>query len=301
METGEDKIRWGTEQRLEFIEFRLFWEGGINRSDITEFFGVSVPQASKDLAQYRELVPANIEYDASGKRYLARPKFKPRFLKPDPDRYLNQLRTIADRIVAAQETWLERAPPADAMPIPHRRVEAGVLRALLDAIRRSRSVEILYQSMNVIRPEAIWRRITPHAFGHDGLRWHVRAFCHIDHGFKDFILSRTFELRNEEAPGAPASDDKVWSTYFTVILRPNPKLSEAQQEAVAVEYGMKKNSVEVSLRKAMLYYFEKRMRLDLAESSSRPQEVPIVIANKKEFYGALKEASSVSQLPKSTE
>jgi predicted DNA-binding transcriptional regulator YafY len=298
VDASADVIRWGIEQRLEFIEFRLFWEGGINRVDITEFFGVSVPQASKDLAQYRELEPANIEYDASEKRYLPTSKFKPRFLKPDPDRYLNQLRTIADRIMPAKETWLERAPQADAMPIPHRRVDAGVLRALLGAIRRSRSVEIRYQSMNVTRPEAIWRRITPHAFGHDGLRWHVRAFCHIDSGFKDFILSRTFDQRNEGTPGAHPSDDIVWSTYFTVVLKPNPKLGEGQQEAVAAEYGMKKKCVEVSLRKAMLYYFEKRMRLDIADSSVRPQEVPIVIANKKEFYAALKEAGSVSRLPK---
>jgi predicted DNA-binding transcriptional regulator YafY len=124
------------------------------------------------------------------------------------------------------------------------------------------------------------------------LRWHVRAFCHIDSGFKDFILSRTFELRDESAPAAQPSDDTVWSTYFTVVLKPNPKLSEAQREAVAVEYGMKNKCVEVSLRKAMLYYFEKRMRLDLAESSVRPQEVPIVISNKKEFYAALKEVSA---------
>ena len=27
-------LRWGVEQRLEFIEFRLFWEGSINRRDI---------------------------------------------------------------------------------------------------------------------------------------------------------------------------------------------------------------------------------------------------------------------------
>ena len=27
-------MRWGVEQRLEFIEFRLLWEGGVNRSDI---------------------------------------------------------------------------------------------------------------------------------------------------------------------------------------------------------------------------------------------------------------------------
>jgi predicted DNA-binding transcriptional regulator YafY len=59
-----------------------------------------------------------------------------------------------------------------------------------------RSVEIFYQSMNRTRPEPIWRRITPHAFGHDGLRWHVRAYCHIDSKFKDFILSRTFKVRD---------------------------------------------------------------------------------------------------------
>jgi hypothetical protein len=48
-------LRWGVERRLEFIEFRLYWEGGINRSDIREFFGVSVPQASKDLSLYQEM------------------------------------------------------------------------------------------------------------------------------------------------------------------------------------------------------------------------------------------------------
>ena len=53
-------LRWGVEQRLEFIEFRLFWEGGVNRSDITRYFGVSVPQASKDLSQYQAIAPDNI-------------------------------------------------------------------------------------------------------------------------------------------------------------------------------------------------------------------------------------------------
>jgi len=27
-------LKWGVERRLEFIEFRLFWEGGVNRADI---------------------------------------------------------------------------------------------------------------------------------------------------------------------------------------------------------------------------------------------------------------------------
>ena len=34
--------RRDTIQRLEFIEFRLFWEGHMNRIDLMDQFGVSV-------------------------------------------------------------------------------------------------------------------------------------------------------------------------------------------------------------------------------------------------------------------
>lgn len=39
----------GVERRLEFIDFRLFWEGGVNCSDIIDMFDMSVPYTSKDL------------------------------------------------------------------------------------------------------------------------------------------------------------------------------------------------------------------------------------------------------------
>jgi hypothetical protein len=77
-----------------------------------------------------------------------------------------------------------------------------------------------------------------------------------------------------------------------VVLKPNPKLGKSQQHAVAVEHEMTNGSVEFPLRKAMLYYFEKRMRLDPAVSSPRPQEAPLIIANRSEFDTALKEASA---------
>ena len=41
-----EPLRWGTERRLEFIDFRLYWEGRVNRADLTREFGISVPQAS---------------------------------------------------------------------------------------------------------------------------------------------------------------------------------------------------------------------------------------------------------------
>jgi predicted DNA-binding transcriptional regulator YafY len=285
-------MRWGAEKRLEFIEFRLLWEGGINRADIMERFGVSVPQASKDLSLYEEKAPGNLVYDRSQKRYFVSPDFKPVFLKPDADRYLNQLQSVAGRTVPPEESWLSDKPEFDVMPVPHRRIGVNVLRSIVAAIRRKRSLEVCYQSMNAARPDPQWRWITPHAFGNDGLRWHVRAYCHIDKKFKDFLLSRCLEAGNEGEPGAKPSDDTYWNGFFEVILSPNPSLSEKQQEVVAQDYNMTGGRVSVPVRKALLYYFQKRLRLDVAGALDGPHEAPVVITNREEFAEALAEATA---------
>jgi hypothetical protein len=284
-------MRWGVEKRLEFIEFRLFWEGGINRADIMEQFGVSVPQASKDLSLYEEKAPGNLAYDKKQKRYFSAPGFKPVFLKPEADRYLTQLRSVSNGVVSADETWLSDMPATDAMPVPHRRVEVDVLRALLRTVRKGRAIEIFYQSMSPTRPAPTWRWITPHAFGNDGLRWHVRAYCYIDRKFKDFLLSRCLEARSDAAAAASPEDDILWNDIFEVLLSPNPALSQGQQDVVAQDYAMTDGRVSVPVRKALLYYFQKRLRLDVTGAAlDLPQESPVVIANRKEFAGALAEA-----------
>ena len=56
-------LRWSVEQRLEFIEFRLFWQGQVNRSDLIETFQVSINQASGDLTKYSDLAPGNMVYN----------------------------------------------------------------------------------------------------------------------------------------------------------------------------------------------------------------------------------------------
>ena len=68
--------------------------------------------------------------------------------------------------------------------------------------------------------------MTPHAFGNDGLRWHVRAYCHIDKKFKDFLLSRCLGTRSEDDAGATPGEDIYWNEFFDVVLRPNPALQQ---------------------------------------------------------------------------
>lgn len=285
-------MRRGVEKRLEFIEFRLYWEGRINRADITEQFGVSVPQASKDLTLYEKKAPGNLVYDKSGKRYLASPDFKPVFLDLHASMYLSQLRNSVVSANGLNENWLATAPDFDCIPILYRRVGVNVLRAILATIRNERAIEIEYQSMNVQRPTPEWRWITPHALGFDGLRWHVRAFCHIDHKFKDFILSRCLHVRGEGEPASRPDADRFWSETFAVTLKPNPALSKEQQAVIAKDYEMADGKLTIPVRKALLYYFQKRMRLDAAGSLDQPHEAPVIVFNRTAFDTALAEAMS---------
>ena len=283
-------MRWGVEQRLEFIEFRLFWEGSINRADIVKHFGVSVPQASKDLTLYQERAPGNLEYDTRGKRYVAAAKFVLRFLNPDPYVYLAQLRSVVEGSVPAHDSWIAALPTADVALTPKRDIDIEALRLILDAVREGGSVEIFYQSMNKLRPDPIWRRITPHAFGYDGFRWHTRAYCHLEKKFKDFLLPRILGVRGRDKAGAAGEQDWLWNNYFDVIIGPHPDLTESQKKVVAKDYGLDHGSGVLAVRYAMLFYVLKRLGLlgDAAKQNARTQH--IVALNRKETEAALKQA-----------
>ena len=291
MGAAVEKMRWGTEQRLEFIEFRLFWEGAVNRSDITARFGVSVPQASGDLSLYRELAPDNITYDASEKRYRPTDVFVPRFLKLNAERYLAQLRAVADGVMEIDDTLFTQMPSLGVMPVPSRRVEPSILKALLAAVKERRSIQIKYQSLSDKRPKPTWREISPHAFGFDGLRWHVRAYCHLDKDFSDFIISRCLEVGKLGTAEVSEGSDSRWHTFFEVVLMPNPGLSSDQKRTIELDYGMKGGKCVVKIREALLYYFDKRLRLDVSERHDRPKETPVVVANRAEYDAMLRDVA----------
>jgi hypothetical protein len=71
------ELQTGAVHRLRFIETLLAEYGFYNRGTGARYFGVSVPQASHDLAEYMRLAPANVIYNASTKRYERAPGFEP--------------------------------------------------------------------------------------------------------------------------------------------------------------------------------------------------------------------------------
>ena len=56
-------------QRLRFIDFLLVQFGHAKRSYITDYFGISTPQATNDLKKYMQLAPDNMRYSIKQKRY----------------------------------------------------------------------------------------------------------------------------------------------------------------------------------------------------------------------------------------
>ena len=278
-------LRWGIERRLEFIDFRLFWDGRINRSDLSQQFGISTPQASADLARYQEMAPDNITYDSSLKCYLATAKYRSVFEVEDSERYLAQLRSLASGTLTDEEAWLAEIPDFRVVPTPGRSVDSQNLKTILRGIRDRYAFHIRYQSMS--KPEPHWRWITPHALGFDGFRWHVRALCHNDQTFKDFVFARICEIGEAKPQAMDLGIDEAWFDSVTVIISPHPGLSESQMQAVKLDYGMPEGVRAISISRAFLYYFLKHMGLDDDPKRKRPEDQQIVLVNRKEVLAVL--------------
>ena len=278
---GEDKpsLRWGVEQKLQFIEFRLFWEGHVNRGDLIDKFGISQNQASGDLNRYIALAPDNMVYDKSGKTYVRSPGFSPNFLKPDATQYLAQVRSVAESIVALDDAWIGNLPTFDATPAPARGIDPIVLRSIVIAIRRREAVEVRYQSMSSPDPE--WRWIAPHALAFDGFRWHARSFCEKSGEYRDFVISRVIESRQTRPAQMQRVADADWDQILQLEIGPHPELSPNQKRVIELDYGMENGRVVIPVRRALLYYALKRLGLDTEPSARKPQDQQIVLLNTK--------------------
>lgn len=114
-EVGNPRPRpWGQDRRLEFIEFRLLWDGKINRGEVAEYFNVSIQQASLDFAKYMFLAKDNMEYDRREKVYRATKLFTPLFIAPDTQTYLNELSGLTTGTISPSFSLPGRSAAAPA-------------------------------------------------------------------------------------------------------------------------------------------------------------------------------------------
>lgn len=269
--------RWSQDRRLEFLDFRLRWEGRINRSDLTDFFGISVPQASLDIARYLELAPRNASYDRSSRVYVASPEFAPLYPGNEPARFLSELLMRSTGVLPAELSFLGWVPPTATVPVPARQLNPQAVVAVLTAIRMRSRLRLVYQSMS--SPEPSERIVSPHAVAFDGFRWHARAYCHQREGFRDFVLARMLDVQLVDEPGTDGQQDAAWHETVPLVLAPNARLAKPMRRVIELDYGMKDGEILIECRQAMLFYALKH--LDLLDAEARPARAqPLVLRNR---------------------
>ena len=284
----EVPMKWGQQRRLEFIDFRLRWEGRINRSALMDFFGISTPQASLDLAKYIELAPENLQYDRTTRMYLAKSSFSRVFPTSQPDLFLDRILANA-RDEPDSLGFLGWRPPTAAVPIPGRRVSEEVLARVVKAIRDKQDIFVRYQSITSSAETGRW--LSPHALAHDGYRWHVRAYCHLRNEFRDFLVARTLSVEDVRGGSIDVDLDTAWHNIVQLRIAPHPGLTSAAREIVEDDYGMKRGEAKLDCRQALLFYLLRQLNLMPRGGASVPEAQQIILINAEDVLPLLKNKS----------
>lgn len=265
MGNTSNRDQWAARERLRFVERAVWWRGLVNRSDLREVFGISAAQASADLQAYLELNPGALAYNLTTKRYEASAGMGCMLHEP---RLSDALAIFLGSGAAA---GLESATGSCSgaagdrvarVGLPVRQASAQVERSVFRAVWGGLWLRMRYASLSG-RGAKGWRRVAPRAFAHDGYRWHLRAWCEDNGGYRDFVLSRVAEAEwPTESASADLPRDEAWESFEELELVPNPNLSEDRRAAVAADYGAKGGVVRLRVRRALLGYTLRHLGLE---------------------------------------
>lgn len=271
-------LRWGVAKRLEFIDFRLFWDGSFNRKDLVDFFGISEQQASSDISQYQARADKNLKYDRSQKTFVRSEDFEPVFIGPFSDRHLLQLMAVKNGWMSPSDTWFSETPPVEVVAsIKRRSTSPDILIRILDAIKQKAELEIQYASLT--GSPAGRRSIAPHSFLFAAGRWYVRAWSKEHNEFRDYSLNRIASAAHVGSSDVGADLDLEWHHTMELVLIPNPELDKLKQEAVAAEYDMVDYKLYVPSRLSAAFYIINEHNLDVAPGTLKPEKQQLVLQN----------------------
>lgn len=235
--------RWSAQERLAHIERIAYWRGWVRRGDLCDRFSISLPQASADLGEYMRINPPGLRYNGNDKRYDATEAFKCRLTKP----------SLAEATEVLPEALSVGTLAVARVELPVRTAKENVVREVVIAITNRAAMEIYYFSVH--SGTEGWRRISPRALGHDGFRWHTRAWCDEENTYKDFVLGRIDRVKRTDLQTSPPAD-KDWETWTTIRFRPHHRLNPAQSRAMELDFAMIRGVASLRVRKAMKIYAE---------------------------------------------
>ena len=284
MDNDGERLRWGVRRRLEFIDFRLFWDGRFNRRDMAETFGISAQQASVDIGRYVKMAPNNLAYDRAEKAYRRTEHFVPAFVGKTIERYLQQLVAIENQWMRTEDTWFDTIPPIELITLGRRPTDPTVLLRLLDAVRQRLEIDIEYASLTGTTQPS--RTIAPHALAHSAGRWYVRSWSRDHNDFRDYNLNRISVVTGSRPSSIDPTLDFEWVHEINLVILPNPDLPKERQVAVATELGMTDGRLVRSCRLSLSFYLMSQYNLDVEPGLLKPEKQQIILKNQNEVTQA---------------
>ena len=264
--------------RYRLIEIVALWEGRLTTNHLCNSFGIARQQASKDINAYlRDVAPGNLVYDSKLKGYKPSDTFTPKVTSGLADEYLHALASSKDFAHTFSQLDLGFAHTEMLSP-PLRQVNPDILRALVQAAREGKKIDMGYVSLT--SPDEESRIIAPHTLVCTHLRWHVRAYCEKNRDYRDFVLSRFRGINNFEGPSEfTKAQDTRWNEEVCIRLKADSRLSDYQKAIVEHDYGMTNGILEVRTRSALVPYVIQQLNLDLSKLEIKPEAQQIVVAN----------------------
>ncbi|WP_240230053.1 WYL domain-containing protein [Devosia lacusdianchii] len=277
------KQKWTIERRLAFIEFRLQWDGRVNRTDVATKFGISLNQATNDLVAYAKAEPQNIRYDLSLRAYVRGDGFNARYGTSTAEHYLAQLLATRDARQQDTDLWIGQIPEVEVIATPVGPVSSHILRSIVGAVLTEEPIDCLLQTERDPRP--CWDTIAPHAMLMDGAHWSVRAYSQSIHGYATIPLARIVEMRGANTPLASHGPDEDWSTIVELRVAPQSNLTEADRNTLIRDLGIKGESTSIKVRRALIPQLAKR--LGISTPSSPADRLVILNVDDADVAGAV--------------
>lgn len=251
-----DEVPRTQRERLAFIDFRLYFLGELRRLDLIDRFETGPAGATRDIAQYKEIAPENLELDNVAKLYRPTQAFKPLF-EHSPRRVLTALSQGFGQGLDDQLQPMVRSEYPTALNLP----DVSLIAPITRAIHLGKAVKLHYTSVNSGRS---LKELVPLALVDIGLRWQVRAFDRKHRQFRDYVLTRMSgpEILDQSAvlKAETIENDVLWNRIIELELVPHP--DHPEPETVEMDYAMKDGLLRVPVRAAHAGYMLRSWSVD---------------------------------------
>lgn len=262
-------------ERLRYIEFCLKFLGVFSRSDLIDKFGIGTAAASRDISLYKEMAPQNFSHSSNSKNFALNNSWESLF-EFNSSEVLNLL---TGRTVQSNNRSYISNDVLDVIDDP----KIDIIASLSRAIFNKKVIQVDYFSNS---SGFSTKLLIPHAYIHNGSRWHVRAYDRTKSRFADFLISRFRKLENTDEDvldNEYQSNDNQWNRIVDLEIIPHPDYAEP--EAVTYEFNMEDGVLKKSIRASSVGYFLQKLKVDCSKVPPEKNYYRLKLKNRLALYG----------------